>query len=105
MMATQLPSIDHPSIACIAIQRIGRLRGFLEKRPRGRLSFFSSVTMARAQSAQATQFHPDQPVLHGDRRATFLRVSKGVAIIRYHGDSHAHSVPLESLSLPAVKRR
>ena len=61
--------------------------------------------MERARPAPAVQFHPDQLVLHGDRRATFLRVSKGAAIIRYRGDSHAHSVPLESLSLPAVKRR
>jgi hypothetical protein len=48
---------------------------------------------------------PDQPVLHGRRRATFLHMSRGSAIIRYWGDSHAVSVPLEALALPRTKRR
>lgn len=48
---------------------------------------------------------PDQPVLHGGRRATFLHMSRGGAIIRYWGDSHAVSVPPEALSLPPKKRR
>ena len=43
---------------------------------------------------------PDQPVLHGGRRATFLHLSRGAAIIRYWGDSHAVSVRPEALSLP-----
>ena len=41
----------------------------------------------------------DQPVLHAGRRATFLHMSGGVAIIRYWGGSHAVAVPLETLSL------
>ena len=41
----------------------------------------------------------DQPVLHAGRRATFLHMSGGVAIIRYWGGSHAVAVPPESLSL------
>jgi hypothetical protein len=45
---------------------------------------------------------PDQPVLHGGRRATFLRMNRGAAIIRYWGDSHAVSVPPEALSLPKI---
>jgi hypothetical protein len=61
--------------------------------------------MERAHPAPAVQFRPDQPVLHGDRRATFIRVSGDIAIIRYRGDSHAHSVPLQSLSAPSAKRR
>jgi len=44
----------------------------------------------------------DQPVLHGGRRATFLHMSRGAAIIRYWGDSHAVSVPPEALSLPPI---
>jgi hypothetical protein len=51
---------------------------------------------------------PDQPVLHGGRRATFLHMSRGAAIIRYWGDSHAVSVPPEALSLapkPTRSRR
>jgi hypothetical protein len=47
----------------------------------------------------------DQPVLHGGRRATFLHMSRGSAIIRYWGDSHAVSVPPEALSLPPARRR
>jgi hypothetical protein len=48
---------------------------------------------------------PDQPVLHGGRRATFLRMKRGAAIIRYWGDSHAVSVPPEALSLPESRSR
>jgi hypothetical protein len=44
----------------------------------------------------------DQPVLHGGRHATFLHMSRGAAIIRYWGDSHAVSVPPEALSLPPI---
>ena len=46
---------------------------------------------------------PDQPVLHNGRRATFLHLTRGAAIIRYWGDSHAVSVPPETLS-PAPAR-
>jgi len=42
--------------------------------------------------------YPDQPVLHRGRRATFLHMSRGAAIIRYWGDSHAVSVPADALS-------
>jgi hypothetical protein len=43
---------------------------------------------------------PEQPVMHAGRRATFLHMSRGAAIIRYWGDSHAVAVPPEALSLP-----
>ena len=43
---------------------------------------------------------PDQSVMHGDRRARFLRMSGGAAIIRCWGDRHAVAVSPESLSLP-----
>lgn len=46
----------------------------------------------------------DQPVLHAGRRATFLHMSGGVAIIRYWGGSHAVAVPPESLSLLSTPR-
>jgi hypothetical protein len=46
---------------------------------------------------------PEQPVMHAGRRATFLHLSRGAAIIRYWGDSHAVSVPPETLSLPPVR--
>ena len=45
----------------------------------------------------------DQPVLHGGRRATFLHMSRGAAIIRYWGDSHAVAVPPEALTFPPLK--
>ena len=45
----------------------------------------------------------DQPVLHGGRRATFLHMSSGAAIIRYWGDSHAVAVPPEALTFPPLK--
>ena len=50
-------------------------------------------------------FRPDQAVLHGDRRATFIPMNAGGAIIRHWGDSRAVSVPLDSLSLPMAVRR
>jgi hypothetical protein len=48
---------------------------------------------------------PEQPVLHAGRRATFLHMSGGVAIIRRWGDSHAVAVPPETLSLVPSSRR
>jgi hypothetical protein len=50
-------------------------------------------------------FRPDQAVMHGDRRATFIRMNAGGAVIRHWGDNRAVSVPLESLSLPVANRR
>ena len=50
-------------------------------------------------------FRPDQAVMNGDRRATFIRMDAGRAIIRHWGESRAISVPLDSLSLPPAKRR
>jgi len=47
----------------------------------------------------------DQHVLHGGRRATFLHMSRGEAIIRYWGESHAIAVPPETLLLPPRKSR
>lgn len=46
-------------------------------------------------------FQPEQAVMHGNRRARFIRMSDGAAIIRYWGDSHPVAVPPETLSLPS----
>jgi len=46
---------------------------------------------------------PDQAVLHRGRRATFLHMSGGTAIIRYWGGSHAVSVSPKALSLPLAR--
>lgn len=49
---------------------------------------------------------PEQAVMHGDRRATFIRMSNGVAIIRHWGDSRAVAVSPDSLSpLPTKQRK
>lgn len=52
---------------------------------------------------RAGVFQPEQAVMHGDRRARFIRMSDGAAIIRYWGDSRPVAVPLENLSLPPAK--
>jgi len=54
---------------------------------------------------QSSSFEPGQAVMHGQRRATFIRIRDGAAIIRHWGDSRAVAVPPGSLSLPEVKRR
>ena len=56
-------------------------------------------------SGETAVLYPEQHVLHGGRRATYLHMSRGEAIIRYWGESHAVSVPPEALSLPPVRRR
>lgn len=65
-------------------------------------------TVAGARMLQSRfQFalRPDQAVMHAGRRATFIRMNSGGAVIRHWGDSRAVSVPLDSLSLPLAKRR
>jgi hypothetical protein len=47
-----------------------------------------------------------QTVMHGGRRATFIRMSNdGAAIIRHWGDSRAVAVSPDTLSLPPKKPR
>lgn len=43
---------------------------------------------------------PDQSVMHGERRARFIRMNDGVALIRYWGENQAVAVSPESLTLP-----
>jgi hypothetical protein len=50
-------------------------------------------------------FQPDEAVMHGDRRARFIRISDGAAIIQHWGNSHPVAVPPETLSLPPQKQR
>jgi hypothetical protein len=42
-------------------------------------------------------------VIHADRRARFIRMSDGAAIIRYWDDGQPVAVPPETLSLPPPK--
>jgi hypothetical protein len=62
----------------------------------------AKILQARLQSRA---FQPDQAVMHGERRATFIRMSDGAAIIRHWGDSHAVAVSSDSLSHMLAKRR
>jgi hypothetical protein len=62
----------------------------------------AKILQARLQSRA---FQPDQAVMHGERRATFIRMSDGAAIIRHWGDSHAVAVSPGSLSHVPAKRR
>jgi hypothetical protein len=63
----------------------------------------SKILHARLRPAAALQ--PGQAVMHGDRRATFIRLHEGTAIIRHWGESRAVAVSPATLSLAAVKRR
>jgi hypothetical protein len=54
---------------------------------------------------RAGDFQPEHAVMHGDRRARFIRISDGAAIIQHWGESQVVSVPPKSLSLPPVTER
>lgn len=53
--------------------------------------------MSHAATDSPAVLSPDQAVLHAGRRATFLHMSRGEAIIRYWGGSHAVAVPPQDL--------
>lgn len=55
--------------------------------------------------SRSVAFRPEQAVMHGGRRATFIRMHDGAAIIRHWGDSRAVAVPPDSISVPSPKRR
>jgi len=48
-------------------------------------------------------FQPEQAVMLGERRARFIRVSDGDAIIQPWGATQSIAVPPETLSLPPTK--
>ena len=75
----------------------------------GRVDTLGLDTIAGAKLLQlkfgpAGAFQPEQAVLHGDRRARFIRMSDGAAIIRHSGSNHPVAVALETLSLPPGER-
>lgn len=49
-------------------------------------------------------YRSDQAVMHGDRRARFIGIRNGDAIIRHWGDHDPVAVPLETLSFPPAKQ-
>jgi hypothetical protein len=53
--------------------------------------------MDRAAMDSIPALYPDQQVLHNGRRATYLHMTRGEAIIRYWGGSHAVAVPPDTL--------
>jgi hypothetical protein len=65
------------------------------------LDTIAGAKILQLKFGSAGVFQPDQAVMHRDRRARFVRISDGAAIIRRWGDSHPVAVPLETLSLPA----
>ena len=64
------------------------------------LDTIAGAKLLQLRFGRAGAFQPEQAVVHRDRRARFIRVSDGAAIIRYWDHSHPVAVPLETLSLP-----
>jgi hypothetical protein len=64
------------------------------------LDTIAGAKLLQLRFGAAGAFQPDQAVMHGDRRARFVRVSDGAAIIQHWGSSRRVAVPLESLSVP-----
>jgi len=68
------------------------------------LDTIAGAKLLQLRFGPAGVFQPEQAVMHEERRARFIRVSDGAAIIRYWGDSRPIAVPLETLSFPAAKQ-
>jgi hypothetical protein len=66
------------------------------------LDTIAGAKLLQLKFGPAGLFQPDQAVLHDNRRARFIRISDGDAIIRHWGDSKPVAVPPESLSIPAA---
>lgn len=68
------------------------------------LDTIAGAKLLQLRFGPAGAFQPEQAVMHGDRRARFIRVCNGAAVIRYWDDSRPIAVPLETLSLPPTKQ-
>ena len=68
------------------------------------LDTIAGAKLLQLKFGSAGGFQPDQAVLHQDRRARFIGISDGAAIIRHWGDSQPVAVPLETLSLPPANQ-
>jgi hypothetical protein len=68
------------------------------------LDTIAGSKLLQVKFGSSAAFQPNQAVMHGDRRARFIGVKNGAAIIQRWGDSHALAVPLDSLSLPPEKQ-
>jgi hypothetical protein len=63
------------------------------------LDTIAGSKLLQVKFGRSGDFQPDAAVMHGDRRARFIRVTDGTAIIRNWGDSRPVAVPLAALSL------
>ena len=63
------------------------------------LDTIAGAKLLQLKFGAAGAFQPDQAVMHGDRRARFVRMNDGAAIIRHCGDDQPVAVALETLSL------
>ena len=64
------------------------------------LDTIAGAKLLQLKFGAAAAFQPDQAVMHGDRRARFVRMDHGAAIIRHWGADQPVAVALETLSLP-----
>lgn len=64
------------------------------------LDTIAGARLLQQKFGSAGVFQPDQAVLHGDRRARFIRITDGAALIRHWGESEPVAVPPETLSFP-----
>jgi hypothetical protein len=67
------------------------------------LDTIAGAKLLQLKFGSAGAFQPDRAVMHGDRRARFIGMSEGSAIIRHCGSSHPVAVALETLSLPPAE--
>jgi hypothetical protein len=65
----------------------------------------AGAKMLQLKFGRAGTFQPEQCVMHEERRARFIRVSEGAAVIRHCDESGPVAVPLETLSLPDTESR
>jgi hypothetical protein len=67
------------------------------------LETIAGAKLLQLKFGSAAHFQPDHSVVHDDRRARFIRVQDGAALVRHPGDSDPVAVPLDALSLPPAK--
>ena len=63
----------------------------------------AGAKMLQVKFGRVGAFQPEQCVMHEDRRARFIHVSEGAAVIRHWDDSDPVTVAPETLSLPDTK--
>lgn len=64
------------------------------------LETIAGAKLLQVKFGSAGLFQPDESVVHEGRRARFIGVHGGAALVRHSGDSSPVAVPLDALSLP-----